>query len=133
MWTPTVEGNYLIVVTVKDGISGMEKSVTAPYEITGLTSVTLTSQFPSPGLWGIPQTFTASSTGGSNMQYQFWVYNPTGTPAWTLAQDFSSNAVLRYVPDIPWCVEPGPYMFSVTALDGNTGVSVSTTLWYTFE
>ena len=111
-WTPSVAGNYVISVTALDGDTGMVKSVLAPYTITPnyLTAVSVTASYPSPAPPGMPVIFTAIATGGTNVQYQFWLYNPNASPAWSLLQDYSANAGCAWI-----FFNPGSYVLSVTA------------------
>ena len=60
------------------------------------------------------------------MQYQFWVYNPDATPAWSQLQAYSPLTTCTWTP-----AAAGNYLLSVTAQDGVTGTEVNTTCWYT--
>ena len=128
VWTPTVAGNYLISATAKDGISGVEMNTTAWYTVTSgvpLTAVSVTSSCSSPQLNNTSITLTATATGGTNVQYQFWAYNPAATPAWNPLQAYSSMNTCNWIP-----VVAGNYFLSITAKDGATGVEVNTTTWF---
>ncbi len=57
-----------------------------------LSAVTVTASLPSPQPIETPITFTAAATGGTNVQYQFWLYNPSANPAWSQLQAYSSSA-----------------------------------------
>ncbi len=127
-WTPGMPGNYLLSVTAMDGVTGAEVNTTLWYTITGipLTGVKVQASPASPQMVETPITFTATATGGTNVQYQFWLYNPAATPAWSLLQAYSPAAACPWTPNMP-----GNYLLSATALDGATGSEVNTTLWYT--
>ena len=71
-----------------------------------------------------PITITAAATGGANVQYQFWVYNPSAIPAWTQLRSYTPNQKCVWTP-----MAAGPYLISVTALDGATGVAVNKLFW----
>ena len=45
-----------------------------------LSTVKLTTNPASPAIVGTPITLSATATGGTNVQYQFWVYNPSRQP-----------------------------------------------------
>ena len=49
-----------------------------------------------------------ADTGEPNVQYQFWVYNPSVTPAWTQLQAYSANATCLWnpLPRAPICSPP---------------------------
>ncbi len=127
-WTPSAVGPYLLSVTATDSGTGIALNqmlwdlvITAP-----LTAVSLSTNASSPLPPGMPVTLTATPTGGTNVQYQFWLYNPAATPAWSLEQDFSTTSNYQWIP-----LAKGPYMFVVNAQDGLTGVQVYTMVWFT--
>ncbi len=91
-WTPEAPGNYLLSVTALD-ITGAEVSATSWYHVTDLTGVTLQVSPAAPQPPGAPITLTATANGGANVQYQFWAYNPSATPAWSELQ-----AIRRWQP-----------------------------------
>ena len=66
--------------------------------------------------------------GGTNVQYQFWVYNQNAIPMWSRLPAYSAQNILTWTPTIT-----GNYLFSVTALDSTTGTQVNTTTWYTIQ
>ena len=130
-WTPASAGPYLLSVTALDGAGGLEVNATCWYAVTGgaaLTGVTLTPSLAAPQPVNTPITLTASAMGGTNVQYQFWVYNPAATPAWSQLQAYSASAACLWTP-----ASAGPYLQSVTAQDGVTGNEVGQTLWYTIS
>ena len=75
-----------------------------------------------------PITFTATATGGTNVQYQFWQYNANAAPAWSQLQAYSTSATCTWTP-----ATAGNYLLSVTAQDGATGAAVNTMLWYSVQ
>ena len=125
LWTPTAVGNYVISVTALDA-TGTAVNTLLPYTISGpLTAINVTSSLASPQPPNTPITFTATATGGSNVQFQYWLYNPAANPAWSQLQSYSSSATYQWTP-----ATPGNYVISVTALDA-TGAGVNTMLSYT--
>ena len=118
-WTPTAPGNYFISATARDGINGTEVNNSLWYTIsvaTPLTMVTVTASKASPQPVNTPITFTATATGGTQVQYQFWLYNPNATPAWSQLQAYSAQAACTWTP-----VVAGQYQISITAKDGVSG------------
>ncbi len=78
-WKPNVAGNYLLSVTARDDSNNLQVNSTCWYLITNgtpLTAVSLTASPASPQPANTPITLTAKATGGTDVQYQFWVYNP---------------------------------------------------------
>ncbi len=73
-------------------------------------------------------TLTATATGGTNVQYQFWTYNPDVTPAWNQLQAYSPQNTCTWTPAVA-----GNYLLSVTAQDGVTGTEVNSVLWYAVQ
>ncbi len=126
-WTPSIPGNYLISVSAKDGVTGAEVSMLSWYGITGptLTAVSLNTSPASPQPIDTTITLTAAATGGAAVQYQFWLYNPAATPAWSELQAYSANATCPWTP-----TAPGNYLLSTSARDGVLGTEVSTMSWY---
>jgi len=127
-WTPMAPGNYLISVTAMDGVTGLEVNTTCWDAISGfpLTAVTVSASPAPPWRLNAPITLTASATGGSNVLYQFWLYNPAAIPAWSQLQSYSSSSTCTWTP-----ASTGNYLLSATAQDGITGAVVNTTCWYT--
>ncbi len=127
MWTPTASGTYLIAVTAFDGLFGTEVNTTFWYAVEApLTAVTAATNPASPQPYNTPITITASANGGTNVEYQFWVYNPSATPAWSQLQAYSATATCVWTP-----TKPGPYLISITARDSMTGTEVNDVFWYT--
>ncbi len=127
VWTPQTAGSYLLSVTAQDGLTGAEVSQLAWYTISStppLSAVTLTASPASPQPINKPITLSAVATGGSNVQYQFWVYEAAATPAWQELQDYSASATCTWKP-----ATPGNYLLSVTARDAG-GLAMTNTCWY---
>ncbi len=59
------------------------------------------------------------------MSYQFWVYNPQATPAWSELQAESALNSCTWTP-----IAGGVYLLAATAQDGFTGREVTAKLWY---
>ena len=130
-WTPTLAGSYFLSVTAQDGVTGAAVNTTFWYTITGgspLTAVNVTTSPVSPQAPNTPITLTATATGGTDVQYQFWVYNANANPAWSQLQGYSSQSTYTWTPTLA-----GSYFLSVTAQDGVTGAAVNTTFWYTIS
>jgi len=127
-WTPTSPGDYLLSVTAQDTLTGAEVNESFWYTITTtpLAAVSLTSSPTSPQAVNTPITFTAFATGGTSISYQFWLYNPVATPAWSQLQAYSAANICSWTP-----VTPGNYMLTVTALDAVSGITVINHVWYT--
>ena len=125
-WTPAMAGSYMFSVTAQDGVIGTEVNTMLWYTITNqpLTAVSLTCSPLSPQQAGTLITLTATATGGTDVQYQFWVYNPAATPAWSQLQAYSTQNACTWMP------AEGNCLLSVTAQDGITGAEVNTLLWY---
>ncbi len=126
-WTPTAPGTYLLYAYAQDPVAGTQFDTTLSYTITTppLTAVSLAASLPSPQPVNTPITFTAAATGGVNVQYQYWSYNPSVTPAWSPLQAFSTSATYHWLPETP-----GNYLLEVTAQDGTTGTEKSTGIWF---
>jgi len=126
VWTPATTGNYLLSVTAIDALTGSELNSSAWYAVGAqLTAVTASAVPTAPQPNNTPITITATATGGSNIQYQFWIYNSSATPAWTQLQAYSPTATCVWTPSTF-----GNYLIAVTALDSLTGASVNTIFWY---
>ncbi len=129
-WTPSAMGSYLLSLTARDGVTGLEVSTMLWYKIGGppLTAVALATDPASPQPVGTSIALSATASGGTNVLYQFWVYDPNTTPAWSQLQAYSSLAGYSWKP-----AAPGNYLLSCSAQDGITGAEVSTTHWYTIS
>jgi len=129
-WRPSVAGNYLLAISARDGVSGTVVNTQIWYQVTGpaLTAVSFTTSSASPQLVYTPITLTAAATGGTGIQYQFWVCNPYATPAWSQLQAYSSSAACTWVP-----TTPGNYLLSVSACDSVSGTEVNQTSWFTVD
>jgi hypothetical protein len=128
-WTPSTAGNNLLSVTAQDGVTGTEVTTTAWYTTTSgisLTSVSLAASPTTPQVVNTPISLSATATGGTNVQYQFWQYNPAVTPAWSQVQAYSAQSTCVWNP-----TAAGSYLLSTTARDGVVGTEVNTTVWYT--
>lgn len=127
-WTPTTPGSYQLYAYAQDTQTQTTMNTMVPYSITSnpLTAVRVSPSPAAPQPFGAPVTLTASTTGGANLQYQFWVYQPTATPAWNQLQVFSSTPTCTWTPSTP-----GSYLISCTALDGLTEATASYSFWYT--
>ena len=126
-WTPAAAGNYMFSVTAQD-VTGAQVNTLLWFTVndrTTLTAVSVTATPASPQLVNTPITLTAAAMGGKNIQYEFWVYNPAATSAWSKLQAYSSSAVCAWTPTIA-----GQCLLSVTAVDAG-GTAVNTMCWDT--
>ena len=126
LWTPTASGSYYLSATAMDNSSGIVVNQTLWYTIiAGLSALSVSAAPLSPQPVGMPITFTATATGGTNVQYQYWLYNANATPAWQQLQPYSAQASYTWTP-----LQVGNYLLSVTARD-SSGIIVNDMLWYT--
>jgi len=119
--TGLVSGSYALEVDVRN------QGAAAPYEATfnmpfvldpPCTTTALTASPASPQPAGTAVTLTASATGCSTPEYQFWVQPPGG--AWTVLQSYGGNTA-------PWSttgLADGTYNLDVWARQQSAGVSV---------
>lgn len=111
-WTPSVSGNYVYQVWVRNNGSGATYdawdgfgpyNVTVPGPLT-VTSLTADRTFPVPA--GTPVTWTALARGGFGpYTYRFWVNNGS---SWTIGQDWSPSPSWSWIPPAA-----GSYFFQV--------------------
>ncbi len=128
VWTPSYPAITCSPSPRNMALSGREVNTTAWYQVNSSNPLTGVSFTASPALPRPPNTlitFTAMAKGGSNVQYTFWLYNPTGTPAWSQLQGYAASATCPWQP-----AAPGNYFISVTAQDGLTGTEVNSCAWY---
>ena len=111
-------------ITVTTSVGTAVSTSTFTYTIL-LTGVTLSATPPSPVTVGTPVNLLAAAIGGTNVQYQFWIYNAAASPAWSQLQGYSALASYSWTP-----TAAGSYLFSITAQD-ITGTAANTMLWYT--
>ncbi len=102
-WTPSVAGDYVVIVWAKSiGSSApFEAFAVAAFRITGptpVTAVTLTPSRPSPQPFNTPIVWTAVATDGTAPQYRFWV-RPVSGP-FTLLCDYSPTSTCPWTPTV---------------------------------
>ena len=128
-WTPAATGSYLFSVTAQDATGATVNTMLGytVYEYPPLTAVSIAVAPASPQLVTTPITVTASATGGTKVQYQFWLYNQAANPAWSQLQAYSSTSTCQWTPTVA-----GIYLLSVTALDatGTTANNMSVCIVY---
>ena len=127
LWTPATVSRYNLSVTAQDGATGALVSATAWYTISSLTALTLTTAPPSPQQVNTAVTLTAAATGGTSVQYVFWVYN-ANTRIWNELQAYSASATCAWTP-----ATAGNYLLIATAQDGGTGRELTAEAWYTIS
>ena len=126
-WTPATAGWYYLSTSARDGLTGQEVSNTAWYNVGSMTSLTLSTSPASPQPINTRITLSATATGGTNIQYQFWVYSAT-TQTWSPLQGTSASSSCSWTP-----ATAGSYYLSATAQDGATGIECSATCWFTVQ
>ncbi len=83
-WTPPVPAVYTLGVCARE--AGETVLYDLYYTVQGyvveqpMGAVTMSETPASPALLGKAITLSATATGGANVQYQFWVYQPSATP-----------------------------------------------------
>jgi Bacterial Ig-like domain len=101
IWTPTANGNYDILVDVRNAGSTAVREASTKlffYQIqpAAATGVSVTPSLSSPGAPGTPITFTAAGQGGSGAyEYRFWLNSGTG---YTIVQAYSAASTLLWTP-----------------------------------
>lgn len=109
-------------------------SLNLPYTINAVppvASVVLAASPSSPQVQGTLVAFTGTASGGSGTyEYQFW-YRPAGSPAFTMAQDYTSSSL--FIWDTAFA-SPGSYEWKVFARNAGSTVSAgSEILTYTLS
>ena len=127
VWSPLTAGNYLLSLTAQDNATGTTANTMAWYTVTPppLKAVSVTASPTAPQLVNTPITLSATATGGTNVQFQFWVFNAAATPAWSQLQGYSSSATCVWTP-----ATAANYLLSVTASDTVYGSTANTLVWY---
>ncbi|SMP57016.1 S8 family serine peptidase [Anoxynatronum buryatiense] len=104
-WTPTVPGFYTLVVHAKDAFSSsswdMQRGLS--FEVSSaqkVTSLSFSSDLPSPQSLGQTIALTAQSSGSSNPLYRFYVHNQD-TGSWVLVQSYGSQNFYNWTPTVP--------------------------------
>src|SRR5262245_65179110 len=78
------------------GDSSPENGFDLQYPIRApITAVTVTADRPAPQPPGTTISMTASATGGSSVEFKWWVFTATG---WTLIRDWRSAATVTWTP-----------------------------------
>ncbi len=126
-WTPLTTGDFLISVTAQDDVTGAEVNNMLWYTIAvnPLTGISLSATPPSPQQAYTPIILQATATGGTAVQYMFWVYSASSC-AWSQLQAYSASATCTWTPEAA-----DSYLLSVTAQDTTTGTEVNALAWYT--
>ncbi|MCU6792384.1 hypothetical protein OB236_09610, partial [Paenibacillus sp. WQ 127069] len=124
-WTPTKEGNYRVIVWLKDWNSqtvDYDLWKEEGYSISGepllLNSVTFEKQSPQPA--NTTLRVTANASGGTGRYYQFWINEGAG---WQIAQAYSTSNVYSWTP-----TKEGNYRVVVWLKDWNSQ-TVDYDLW----
>jgi YVTN family beta-propeller protein len=113
--TPTAPGIYSVVVAASDGVNSDVRNFVWTVTLAGSFTINPMPS-PAPQLAGGSVTFTASVTGGSNVQYQ-WDFDD-GTPVTSLSPEPTITHSFK---------KPGVYYVSVTAID-DSGLPQTTTV-----
>ena len=127
-WIPALGETYTLVASVREIGETVACDVYATvsgYVVnSALSALAIQGSPASPAFVNLPITLTAAAKGGANVKYQFWLYNPAASPAWSQLQGYSSSAACIWTPTVP-----GNYLISATAQDSATGTVVNTLLW----
>ena len=135
VWTPTTAGTYTLQVSARQTGTTQNTAITkqVSYTIsaptttgTPPTAVTLAGS-PATGSVNSQMTMTATATGGSNLQYQFWVGDPTAS-VWTLLRDYAAGNTCPWTP-----TQTGvfPLVVRVKAVNSTNLYDVQNDLFYT--
>ena len=98
-----------------------------PVAAAPLTAVTVAASPVSPQRANTPITLQASATGGTKLQYQFWLSDPT-THTWSQLQAYSPTPTVTWTPPAV-----GSYILSVSVKDMLTGKVENVLNWYTVQ
>jgi len=105
--TPTASGSYNVVVAASDGVNSDTESFV--WTITQAQPFTLAPMSsPTTQVAGAAATFTASTTGGTDVQYKWYFDDGTPETAW------SPDATVTHT-----FAQPGIYYVTVTAMDAS--------------
>jgi hypothetical protein len=119
-WTPSVAGDYFILVWARSGGASVAFEADRVISFTAIsgsvTAVSLTPDKPSPQSVGTTIVFTAAATGGTSPQFQFWV-QLVGGP-FTLLCAYSSSPTCPWTPSVA-----GDYVILVWARSGGASVA----------
>jgi hypothetical protein len=118
-WTPTVPGDYTIIVHAKDNDSAGSASfyearneVNYKINVGKVTSLKLEANQVSPNVIGTPITVTATSEGSNETAYRFYVKDDKGVL--TTLQEYSDNNTVTWTP-----TSAGNYTIIAHAKDKN--------------
>ena len=130
IYTPKVPGAYKFGVWVIDDNNAVQQVQTIDYTVTGIVADPVklnglkTNMTGNTSEAGQVVTLSGDITGGSNIQYQYWVMQPGG--AWEIAQAYSSIGTFAYTPKLP-----GVYKFGIWVIDDNNTVQQVQMIDYT--
>ena len=130
-YTPSSAGNYQFGIWVIDDNNKNQQIEIIDYTVTSeaVQSVTLNSLDTNTGNTSeedVAVTLNADVTGGSNVQYQFWVKRPGR--GWEIAQSYSSTDHYTYTPR-----SAGAYEFGLWVIDDNNKVQQIEIISHTVE
>jgi hypothetical protein len=102
-WTPTACGpKYKMTLLAKSSgnpLDWAEAHASIELSVSGLRSVTLAADLPSPQQVGVPITFSALPTGGgSAIQFKWLVYDGD---EWSTVQDWGTASSFVWTPSVP--------------------------------
>ena len=131
IYTPSSTGNYQFGIWVIDDNNKNQQIEIIDYTVTSeeVQSVTLNSLDTNTGNTSeedVAVTLNADVTGGSNVQYQFWVKRPGR--GWEIAQSYSSTDHYTYTPR-----SAGAYEFGLWVIDDNNKVQQIEIISHTVE
>ena len=101
-YTPTREGNYVVVAHVTDSAQGENYGqagfsfATAGHGEAGVVVTGITSDLTYPQIKGSPITLTAQAVGGGTIYYKFW--HSEGT-SWKVIHNWATSNTTTWTPD----------------------------------
>ncbi|UFT98878.1 SpoIID/LytB domain-containing protein [Radiobacillus kanasensis] len=118
-WTPSEAANYKLVVHVRNvgSTKSYEAYQTLTYVISQPGKVTVnkvTADKSSPQVIGTSINVSAEASGGTSLEYKFWVEN-TETGEWTLIRDYGASSSTNWLPN-----QVGTYKLVVHVRDINS-------------
>ena len=117
-YTPKTPGDYKFGIWVIDDNNASYQVDIIDYTVTGEAAEPVKLNGLNTNMTGntstVDQALTLSAdiTGGSNVQYQFWIMQPSG--AWEIVQAYSSVGTYTYTPTVV-----GVYQFGIWIIDDN--------------
>lgn len=129
IWTPTTAGAYQVKVWAREvGSTSDYEVASTPFDYTitaSLTGVSLAASPASPRPANVPITLTATTTGGTTVQYQYQKSTNSGG-SWTTLKAYSSDTTYQWTP-----TAPGSYLLQVIAREQGQTATFTKSIPYT--